>query len=405
MELIRIENLPESYRRLTEPSAEGESEVRVSMYVPNYKSARSRIWKQSRRLLAQAKELMLKGLPDTETQRRLDLLEEKIFLEQSRSGASGFAYFLDEHRCEAQPLVFRPEPLVVVSDSFHVRPLLQSLASEPHHRMIILKDEEALLYRRDHEGVSCEVKARFSAEKTPKKKTVFLKETAEELDRTWHNMEDFATKILKFQSHDPRPIALFGPEKLRKIIIEDIRAQLTRPIFVQDRADQNLRELCQLADEAYLDRLVDETPYDVDDALDSAEKQGTLLTDIHEIFRAALGRRVQSLVVTSESLAWGQVNMHSGEVELHESQLDHHDDCVIDDAAGQVIHFGGSVLFAHPENVRENRRGGIYALLRAPASQSQGRTIAEQSTSWQRAHTAGPSPLLSSADPYHIKAH
>lgn len=394
MELIRIESLPESFRRLTEPSAEGESEVRVSMYVPNYKSGRSRIWKQSRRLLAQARELMLKGLPETETQRRLDLLEEKIFLEQSHSGASGFAYFLDAHRCEAQPLVVRPEPLVVVSDSFHVRPLLQSLASEPHHRMIILRDEEALLYRRDHDGVSCEVKARFPAEKTERRKSVFLKETAEELDRTWHNMEDFAKEILKLQSHDPRPIALFGPEKLRKIIIEDIRAQLTRPIFVQDRADRNLRELCQMADEAYLDRLVDETPFDVDEALDSAEEQGLLVTDIREIFKAAVGGRVQSLVVTSENLAWGHVNIQSGEVELHESQLDHHDDCVIDNAVEQVIRCGGSVLFAHHENVCEKRRGGVFALLRAPSAQALGRTTGERSASWPEAHAAGhPSSL------------
>jgi hypothetical protein len=379
MELIHIESLPPSFRRLTEPSADGESEVRVSMYVPNYKSGRSRIWKQSRRLLAQARELMVKGLAESEVLRRLELLEEKIFLEQSHSEASGFAYFLDADRCEAQPLVVRPAPLVVVSNSFHVRPLLQSLASEPHHRMIILRDEEALSYRRDHDGVSCEIRARFPEDKTDKGKSLFHKQTAHDLDRTWHNMEGFAQEILKLQNQDPRPIALFGPEKLRKLIIEDIRAQLTRPIFVQDRSEKNLREICQLADEAYLDRLVDESPFDVDQAIDAAEAQDLLVTDIREVFRHALAGKVLSLVVTSENLAWGHVNLNSGEVELHESQLDHHDDCVIDNTVEQVLNFGGSVLFAHPENVCERRRGGVFALLRAGGQTSVPRSVEDTS--------------------------
>ncbi len=364
MELIHADSLPESIQQLTRTNPKSEQDVKVSLYVPNYLSGRSRIWKQSRRLLSIAEKFMSMGLSQEETRRRLAVVEEKIFLEQSQSNAQGFAYFLDGERCEAQPLVVRPEPLAVVSDTFHIKPLLQSLAREPHHRLVIVQEHEAQVYARDHDSLRMEWSMEFPQEEPPPTSVLHPKETPEELNRVWHNVEDFAKKLLQSQMKDPRPLALFGNDRLRRLLIEDIRSELTRPIFVQGQVKGTLRSLCVEADRAYTDRLSDDTPYDVNEVMSQAREQGLLLSNLKEIFREALAGNVESLLVTRDNPAWGLVNSDSGEVEFHTHQQDHHDDCVVDDTIEQVIKHGGNVLFASPSQVESKSRSGLFAIKR-----------------------------------------
>lgn len=378
MELIRMQSLPKSVQSLTRTGEDTQPDVRVSLYLPNYRSGRGRIWKISRKLLAQARQLMLTGLSEEETNRRIEIIEERIFVQpppgqefeahKREHDALGYAYFLDGANLDVQALDIRPEPLVVVSNSFHVRPLLQSIAQEPHQRIVILGREQASIHRREHDSLVEESLYYFPdlAEKQGDRRGfVSPRENARDFEKVWRHMEEFSQALLSLQNSDPRPLALFGPDDLRKVFIEDVRSQLTRPIYLQGSITGSLRDMCRLADEAFADRLTDESPLDVEETTQTAYEKGCLVTELDEIFHEAQRGNVESLLVTKYSPLWGEVDAF-GHVELHEEQQDFKDDCIIDDAVEYVLKHDGGVLFCHPEKTEIVSPSGMYGILREP---------------------------------------
>jgi hypothetical protein len=77
------------------------------------------------------------------------------------------------------------------------------------------------------------------------------------------------------------------------------------------------------------------------------------LTD-HNIFRiahAAVNGRVRRLMIASDRNIFGKLNNRTGELKLHNADLDHEDDCLLDDLAQTVLQNGGKVLVASQDKV------------------------------------------------------
>jgi hypothetical protein len=357
MELIRQQNLPLLFQELTQaPSAQAEA-IRLSLYLPHYRNSPQKRVKQAQKLVQRAYKFMATALDAKELERRMVLLnqtfERSEFLSQSPQ-ALGYAFFLDNTHFEVQPLLLPCDPLVIVAPSFHVLPLLRSLASEPHYRLIVVNKTEGEIYRRDHDALKCELKVAFPSVQSRRPEVPFPRASSRDLDRVSHCMADLSQAILNLQKQDPRPIALAGDEGLRRIVIDDIRAELTRPIFYQDKWASAPSELASKVDEAFLERISNQSPFDIGKMIESAILENRCLTELPAIFHAATMGRVQCLVVTSDSPNWNLAGLNDTESNAqHEStESDRLEDSLIDDTVEQVLRQNGSVIFASKSDLR-----------------------------------------------------
>jgi hypothetical protein len=360
MELIRQEHLPEPVRELTKAALGSGSapDVKCSLYLPSYRlNPAKRSW-QIHRLLKQAERYLSLGLEKDEVARRLALLRSELDRDDLLTRcprAQAFAFFVDAEHFEVQELFSRCEPLVVVAASFHVVPLLRSMASEPFYRLVHLDRASGAIFRRDHSGLKAELKVAFPMAPSPAPSTLHTKDTARDLDRVWHNIADFAHALLNLQALDPRPLALVGDDKLRRVLIEDIRNRLTRPIFMQERGpegtlrDPMLSDLVNRIDEAFTDRVADQPPIDVPALVQESLENGLLLVDLSEIYHAAARGEIDRLFVATLTRHWGKTQENSSRLEHHDEQQDHKDDCLIDDTVEAVLRHNGSVLFCGSE--------------------------------------------------------
>lgn len=94
---------------------------------------------------------------------------------------------------------------------------------------------------------------------------------------------------------------------------------------------------------------------------------------IQSIARAALGGKVETLLVAEDRELFGRIHPRSGEVAIHPFDLDHEDDDLLDDLAQKVLLAGGEVLVASRAEIPGQR--SILAMVRAEAELRAARDI------------------------------
>jgi hypothetical protein len=217
--------------------------------------------------------------------------------------------------------------------------------------------------------LKAELKVSFPQGNTQHSAVLHPRETSSDLNRIWHNTADFSHALLNLQSLDPRPIALFGEDRLRRILIEDIRTSMTRPIFLQDRhkpvgQELTVKNLVSRADEAFADRVANQPPFDPSDLIAEAQRNGRYETDLAAIYQAALLGRVEQLFVSTNFQRWGSVDADSGSLEFHNLQNSHLDDCLIDDTVEVVLSKNGKVIFMGGEKqLSPQSASGVCAVM------------------------------------------
>ena len=93
-----------------------------------------------------------------------------------------------------------------------------------------------------------------------------------------------------------------------------------------------------------------------------AETENQTTKNIYHIAQAVTHGKVKKLLVTDEINIFGKIDSKSGQVLIHPFDLDHEDDCILDDLAQLVINQGGEVIIAKMNEI-PNRRP-ILALLK-----------------------------------------
>ncbi len=87
------------------------------------------------------------------------------------------------------------------------------------------------------------------------------------------------------------------------------------------------------------------------------EKQkeiGMTSSNIFEIAKAAARGDIKKLILSKSNNIFGTLDNRSGEVKIHYSQLDHEDDCLLDDIAQLVLKRDGEVLILPDEDMPES---------------------------------------------------
>ena len=83
------------------------------------------------------------------------------------------------------------------------------------------------------------------------------------------------------------------------------------------------------------------------------EKKKLLMKNIFQISRAAVRGKVRKLLITDELNCFGKIDPETGGVVLHNFDLDHEDDCILDDLAQIVLKNGGKVTIANKKHMPE----------------------------------------------------
>ena len=85
-------------------------------------------------------------------------------------------------------------------------------------------------------------------------------------------------------------------------------------------------------------------------------------TNIFQIAKEAVNGNVKKLIIAEDLNVFGKLDITSGYIDLHSSDLDHEDDCLLDDLAQVVLSNGGEVVVAKVNEIP--KRKPIIALLK-----------------------------------------
>ena len=86
-----------------------------------------------------------------------------------------------------------------------------------------------------------------------------------------------------------------------------------------------------------------------------AEDGNRTKKNIFQIAKAVVQGKVRKLIVTDELCIFGRIDQGSGGLAIHPFDLDHEDDCILDDLAQMVLSQGGEVVVAKRSEIPKGR--------------------------------------------------
>lgn len=86
-----------------------------------------------------------------------------------------------------------------------------------------------------------------------------------------------------------------------------------------------------------------------------AEEGKRTQKNLFQISKAVVQGKVRKLIVTDELNIFGKIDPKSGGISIHPFDLDHEDDCILDDLAQMVLSQGGEVIVAKRDEIPKGR--------------------------------------------------
>lgn len=293
-----------------------------------------------------------------------------------RRQSDGLALFIaaDLFRSYRLPADF--EELIVITDRFHVKPLLHLLGSKAPFYVLTLSQNEVRIFEGtkrsfrelDLESVpkslnvalqydEPEKQVRFRAGSSTGGNNVMMSGHGADIDDTKENLLKYFRQIDKgirdLLKDERSPLVLAGVEYLFPIYKE----ANTHPGLIDDGIAGNPKGMSpeKLQPQAW--QLV--KPYfkkDRNDALAQyRQSSGTGLTskDVSEIVQEAHNGRVGLLFLSIDQQQWGVFDSKSGKVQLHKKMAPGNED-LLDLAAIQTFLSGGKVFTLPPEKMPDD---------------------------------------------------
>jgi hypothetical protein len=258
----------------------------------------------------------------------------------------------DLFRCVSLPIEI--EETSVVADTFHIKPLLKWAQTDQEFLLIGLKYEGATLYkgtqsdfRKIDEAVYPEALRRYDDDGG----YVSLKERRQQRAELQHTMEWLSLWVKDLTKNTKTTVFLAGSNDVVKAFIKNYQSAKLYPetidgYFSENKAIDIIRNIRMIL------RL--DSQIKISDSLNEFELAKNLKhtkTNIFQIARAALKGNVRKLVVAEDFSVFGKLDKHSGGVAIHATDMDHEDDCLLDDLAQTVLLNGGEVIVAKKSDI------------------------------------------------------
>ncbi|HVS09938.1 MAG TPA: hypothetical protein VMS76_08675 [Planctomycetota bacterium] len=359
----------EALRRL---AAEHEPPC-ISIYAPTHRNhvgaAQDRI--RYKNLVARAERMLEESFPAREARRLVAPLQELSTVDFWNRQLDGLAVFAaDGFRADYQ-LRMSVSEMLVVADSFHLRPLLRYMQSNERYFLLAVSQNHVAFYKGDSTRLSP-----YTVEGLPKSLLDALgpevterflnfrsnvsaqgtgahfhghgagKQTPEEDLLRYFRLVDAA--LWKELREEKATLVLAAPMEYHTLY----RSVARYPYLAEEAINGNFERAKpdEVHERAWpiVQRQVEARVGEVLRAYGNLEPRGRATRDLERIAQGALAGRVMELLVAEGTHLWGVLDRTTGAVELRGEQGDTHDDDVIDDIAEAVLLRGGEVLSVDP---------------------------------------------------------
>ena len=290
-------------------------------------------WKAS---LSRAKFFLLKDYTPSFVDAFLEPLRNDDLLQKMEHVDKGMIVFFSEKEKGYMRVQTIINDLVVVADSFHIKPLIRIkntargffLISMSSKAINLLVETNGHLYRL--ETYRNEIFEGNSGKSTRSDPKDFIAQTAIEL-----NKMIAAYKL---------PIILSGVRDhlghMRKFLDHSMLLEESVVGNVERLKTDELREKCfNLLEPYYLRKEIEAI-----NQLNIAVMRNQAITYIEDIAVSAVYGKIKKLFVLEDRQLWGAVNKLTGEIFISPRQLNSHDDDILDDICQIVLNKGGEVV-------------------------------------------------------------
>jgi len=359
-----MKHLSISDLQFLETQTSGAHTPKVSLYLPK-KAQRSR-GIQVVNMLKKAEQLMLKDHEEAVVREYMRPLWRATDSEINRLNTGSLAIFHSPDITGYMSLPFEVKEMAVVSDSFHIKPLLKWLQTPHRFFLLTLSMKKANLYRGSHTSLERVFSLHSEELEGPsiKEKATTRENKVSEIKKNLESrfLHHVAKELPHHVNTESAPLILAGVKELQS----KFRSLVNYPHLWQHGLDGNFDRLAREKLHQLAIPLVkeaqqgSETHYLNDYEL--AQSAQKTCENLQEISRRIVTAEVDTLFVAEEEVLWGIFDPQTGNLRVHENQLDSKDDDILDDLAEWTLRKGGKVVVLPKNKMPQNK--SVTAILR-----------------------------------------
>lgn len=306
--------------------------IHLSAYFRN-SSDRKNLRFQLDRALATAREHLAPVLNDDQIRKFLDPLLSFFENEKSLSHIPGnFAIFRNLESFRIVRLPIAVEPLAVVADSFHVKPLLEWLQSEREFFFLGVEAEAVHLHYGNQSAFQHVDSIYFHPDHLRgAERRILASEVA-----SW-----LKPLLLQFSADRSAHLYFAGDARFVRSVLRLARypSEVRSPLF--ERYDQSL---VAVACARIREKLQEDVRMILQDRVDEISQERKTVSILSQIARAVVQGRVKKLLIAGDLRIFGKFDRRNGVLSIYSRDLDHEDDDILDDLAQEVLRRGGDVV-------------------------------------------------------------
>lgn len=302
----------------------------------------------------------LQGVQSHEQQKRFlepisNLLKDSRILKNIKGN---IAIFRNENAFRVVNIPIDVEQSFHVATSFHIKPLLRWIQCDEDFLLLGVEKDGACLYVGSQHSLKLVDSCTFT--RSVQKKDILrsksdIKPSGKDEDKKTRFLSWLNDRLAILNSGSKPKLFLAGEDTLIEPVIKDLNYNklIKHPVahfFSKERISdicKNIRMKLKAESRKNLEKSLMEFHF--------AEKDNRARKNIFQISKAVVQGKVRKLIVTDELNIFGKIDQKSGGLSIHPIDLDHEDDCILDDLAQMVLNQGGEVVIAKRNEIPKGR--------------------------------------------------
>lgn len=347
-----------SKQTILKPLLESKDGVHLTAYLINRRDLID-LKSQLRTTINEAYEWLNSAMSKEELKRFLEPLDSllndaRIFKEMK----GNIGLFRNEESFRVLNIPIEVEQSCQVATSFHVKPLLRWLQGDQEFLFLGLEKEAAHLYSGSQDSfnlVDSILFPEFFKTRDSLSDYVSLKNARQNKmneTETFAWLNEWISELTK--SSKPRLFVAGEPALVQGLhrslnYKKKVKTPVSNFFTKQSAVDscQSIRKILKDDSKKSLEKALLEFRF--------AEEGNRTRKNIFQISKAVVQGKVRKLIVTDELSIFGKIDQKSGGIAIHPFDLDHEDDCILDDLAQMVLSQGGEVIVAKRDEIPKGR--------------------------------------------------
>lgn len=298
------------------------------------------------RLLSQARSLLKKDNEEDRSESYLEPIRRMILNEGYKPQAKGLGFFCSKDGFYFCELDVVPPEITVVADSYHIKPLLQSVLFRTTCYIVTISARRICLFKASrHAIVGVRSMSNQMSEESQDRQRMLVGQAQRPKELAGRFLAKATQDLLKDVDLRHQNVAIFGAKMWRKRIENELISQANAHVFFQGGMPSSIQDIKDTVLKQLERKLKRDFESDAARIVESTHP-GFVSRDLKAIAAAAIQGRISTLIVEPGLQVWGDFDKETGSLEIYPEQRNHRDDCVIDDIIELVMQHKGDVVFA-----------------------------------------------------------